>query len=762
MAKIQDVIDETLAIIDGALAILQKFPDLNQTDISLSHNASLNPLPFLIDLFKRTAGYNVLINIVAKFIAWNIPMIDAGVKGVLLTKLKDIISCSVNPFFTEEILREGIVFNAAEIDIADVLKYSPFDEEVGQYFYFDAGNFEEEYAYNDTVNQKITLKKRLVPGIPDDLIKSDDLNCLIWYMLNKSNKRHVWKPKKYRKGDEFRMDYPHEMLDESHIMENYDKRYNALQSTLDEYNSQWEEYQVQIDNTSDEKKKKQLEIEQHELGKEIEKLQKEINKLYENPDKYVKNFNKLKKEDGIITLEYCHNIKDVKDAYGNKMPLQTPYGNYFHVFIGDAREKEDGPIMRQLKDSNELKIKDDKDTKKYIDKINELNGQILDLETYKEGLFNIDFLSQKDLQREYNKTQIKINELKAKLQRLKNKQENTYLHKQELQHTFQDIKNNWELYEDTYFPFLNDEKVRNYYYGKSLIEFNIDYITSLELFDAKSLAARLLDCLTASLVIDLHLSYKQQLIKNEVKKMVQMVTETDDLVISDCFFTFTNKDYDEMSRKAELRKAGLLTINGDETSAVKIDAKNIFAKLNEINKDTNQETIQTIISGAITDISKELSSVEYSHEDDVNFGVEINFIENILQSLAEVITMTVLSPKVYLLLLINLKIIGRETNFNLEGFLAQYKQLIADIIRSIRDIILEYITKELMKIVGELVKEVTIKFSVEQALYWQRLYKRLIDCFKYKRQKFNIDFSIDDVDYADILPSDTEPKNNEC
>ena len=741
MAKIQDVKDETLAIIDGALAILQKFPDLNQTDISLSHNASLNPLPFLIDLFKRTAGYNVLINIVAKFIAWNIPMIDAGVKGVLLTKLKDIISCSVNPFFTEEILREGIVFNAAEIDIADVLKYSPFDEEVGQYFYFDAGNFEEEYAYNDTVNQKITLKKRLVPGIPDDLIKSDDLNCLIWYMLNKSNKRHVWKPKKYRKGDEFRYDYPHANATiDTFIPERKREMYDIPLQELDEAFGGGE-------------------ISLEKYNEEKEKLQE---KWLKYRYKYTKNFDKLKKEDGIITLEYCHNIKDVKDAYGNKMPLQTPYGNYFHVFIGDAREKEDGHIMQQLKDSNELKIKDDKDTKKYIDKINELNGQILDLETYKEGLFNIDFLSQKDLQREYNKTQIKINELKAKLQRLKNKQENTYLHKQELQHTFQDIKNNWELYEDTYFPFLNDEKVRNYYYGKSLIEFNIDYITSLELFDAKSLAARLLDCLTASLVIDLHLSYKQQLIKNEVKKMVQMVTETDDLVISDCFFTFTNKDYDEMSRKAELRKAGLLTINGDETSAVKIDAKNIFAKLNEINKDTNQETIQTIISGAITDISKELSSVEYSHEDDVNFGVEINFIENILQSLAEVITMTVLSPKVYLLLLINLKIIGRETNFNLEGFLAQYKQLIADIIRSIRDIILEYITKELMKIVGELVKEVTIKFSVEQALYWQRLYKRLIDCFKYKRQKFNIDFSIDDVDYADILPSDTEPKNNEC
>ena len=91
--------------------------------------------------------------------------------------------------------------------------------------------------------------------------------------------------------------------------------------------------------------------------------------------------------------------------------------------------------------------------------------------------------------------------------------------------------------------------------------------------------------------------------------------------------------------------------------------------------------------------------------DKVNFGIQMNFIENILNSLAYTLVMSVLSPKVYLLLLINLKIIGRESNFNLEGFLGQYKQLIADLIRSIRDQLLEYLQRELMMIIGDLVKE---------------------------------------------------------
>ena len=147
--------------------------------------------------------------------------------------------------------------------------------------------------------------------------------------------------------------------------------------------------------------------------------------------------------------------------------------------------------------------------------------------------------------------------------------------------------------------------------------------------------------------------------------------------------------------------------------------------------------------------------------DKVNFGVQMNLIEDLLNSLAYVIVCSVLSPKVYLLLLINLKIIGRETNFDLEGFIGQYKQLIAELIRAIRDQLLNYLMREIMIIIGDLVKEVTLKLSVEQARYYARLIKKLIDCFR--RHGRGLDFNIDNVDYADILPSEEEePKNNEC
>ena len=204
MSKIKRIKEDTLATIDAALSILNRFPDLEDGNVNLSFGTSLNPFPFLMDLFKSTAGYNELIRIIANFIAKYLPAVEIAVKTLLITKLKDIISCSVNPFLTDNILKNGIIFNISEIDLIDTFRYSPFDKKIGQFYYF--GVFEKEKYYDEQTGE---IKERSVPIMPDDLIKCDDMNALLWYMINRANKRYVWKPTKYRHDDEFRADYPH-------------------------------------------------------------------------------------------------------------------------------------------------------------------------------------------------------------------------------------------------------------------------------------------------------------------------------------------------------------------------------------------------------------------------------------------------------------------------------------------------------------------------------------------------------------------------
>ena len=687
---------ETLAAIDSALTILNRFPNLEDSNVSLSYNETTNPFPFLMDIFKSVIGYDKLIQIIAKFVTFELPAVEAGVKAVLISKLKDTISCSVNPFLTDDILKNGITFNINEIDIVDTLKYSPFDKEIGYLYYFQYDEGLDYVQKWGDITTKIDYDSEWnTPETPDDCLKSDDMDCLLWYMVNLANKRYVWKPKKSRYGEEYREDYPN-------------------------------------DETT-----------------------------------------KLKKEDGIVTFEFSERSNNVRDAYGANYNIQTPFNNILHVFIGDVREKRNDTTMTKMHNIEMQLWENDKEIKeKYLD-LEKLENTLLNYEEKSTQIEN-DYVNQKyqnqeiegqtvtakeQFERDINEINKKINDVLISIKNTKEVIDERFNEKNKNQHELAEIK--LEKNQSAFFPF-NAEHNRNYYYGKTLIEFNIDYITSLTLFDSKSLVAKLIDSLTGVLTIDLHLSYKQQLIKNEVTKMVKMVTNSDDIVVSDCFFTFSNDDYDEMYRKAELRKAGLLTINGDETSAVKIDAASILSSLNELNKTASQEKMQTVIEGTLTELSKQLSNTEYSIDSNVNFGVQMTFIENLLDSLAYTLVMCVLSPKVYLLLLINLKIIGRETNFNLEGFIGQYKQMIADLIRSIRDQLLIYLQNELMKIIGDLVNQIALKLGIEQARYYTKLIKRLIECYEKKRKSGDFDFSIDDVNYADILEDEQEPKNSEC
>ncbi|MDY4159461.1 MAG: hypothetical protein SOY02_04420 [Candidatus Onthovivens sp.] len=738
MSKIKRIKEDTLATIDAALSILNRFPDLEDGNVNLSFGTSLNPFPFLMDLFKSTAGYNQLINIISKFIASYLPAVEIAVKTLLITKLKDIISCSVNPFLTDDILKNGIIFNISEIDLIDTFRYSPFDKKIGQFYYF--GVFEKE-EYLDEKTGKI--KERSVPIIPDDLIKCDDMNALLWFMINRANKRYVWKPTKYRHDDEFRADYPH-----------VDGGYGD-QNTADQDRMKRIYYDEPL-----------AELNEAYNGGEMSEneYQDRKNEIESNWKTFqVKFSNKLKKEDGIVTFEFNEKSANLVDAYGQKYLQQTPYNNILHVFIGDVREKSTPEIQAIVQQQREL-AENEKEQEILKDKIENKQDEI---DSFKQRFIDLDEslangkIERKDYPKELKKLNNKLEVLEKDLNDLLILQKKIYAAKHRFEHTIANIKSQLKATTDQYFPFLDATNHRNYYYGKTLIEFNIDYIWSLKLFDAKSLTARLLDCLTGMLTIDLNLSYKQQLVKNEVTKMVKMISESDDIVVSDCFFTFSNDDYDTMSRQAELRKAGLLTFNGDELSAVKINTEDILSTLNEINSNASEEKIQSVIEGSLMEISKQLTNTNYEMNDKVNFGIQMNFIENILNNLAYTLVMSVLSPKVYLLLLINLKIIGRESNFNLEEFLGQYKQLIADLIRSIRDQLLEYLQRELMIIIGDLVKELTVKLSLEQAEYYARLIKKLIACFK--RQRSGLDFNIDNVDYADILPSEEEePKNNDC
>ena len=680
MANLQKTKSEALAIIDAALAILNKFPEIETANSTLSFNTSSNPFPFLMDCFKSTTGYNILINILSKFIMLGLPAVEIAVKGVLLANIKNILSCAINPFISDEILRNGIVFNLQQIDIADTLRYSPLDE-IGKYYYFD--NYKKS-----TVTDSTGKKKKIdVPKQIDDLKVSKDFNCLIWYMKHIASFREVWGQQPDATGGR------------TNVIENNDTYWN---------------------------KKK----------------------------------NKCRKGAGIVTLEYNVRPEGLRNAEGYGMSsgdasyagLQTPYGECLHVFLGNVKEKsnEEGNKQQNLYDVATQNLVTANEQISIAEKaIEDIKKQ--------QKKYEQDRKKGKITQEHYTvligdcRKQIedKEKEIQTQKDNIKTYKENKVNAIKELRKIQANMTNN------------DYRKItQNYYYRRTLVEFNTDYVMSLKLFDSKVVTAQLLDSLMGLLNIDLNLTYKQMLIKNEVKKMVQMIVETDDTVVSDCFFTFTNDDYNAMLEKAELNRAKLFSINGEQNTTTTIDPKEILRSLNELDDSAIQSGDTTVIEHALTEISGNITTMDAMEGDAINFGARMNFIENLMNNLAYVITSAVLSPKVYLLILINLEILGKDTNFNLEGFIGQFKQLIASLIRTIRDQLIKYLVDELMKILGNIATEIAVKIGIEQAQYYYRLMKKIIDCFK--RKGTTLDFTIDSVEHADIITEEQTPKNAEC
>lgn len=666
MANLKQVKSESLALIDAVMSILDKYPELSNGNTYLSVNTSTNPFEFLMDCFKGTVGYDVLIDILSTFISTGLPALEVAVKGVLLTNIKNLLTCSLNPFITDDILREGIVFDLSQIDITDKLRYSPISQK-GKYYYFGCNKCETAMDVRDTCTKKSNLFKNTIGGFVPTYTNSEsedsDFDCLLWYMKNRATKREVWS-----------------------------RDPNEEPKTVAE---------------------------------------------------------KENKNDGIVTLEFNESSRSIKNAEGQPSFLQTPYLNVLHVFIGNAQEimgnnyksyeNELSDIERQLKEINKEIDKGQKSINKVDDNLAKIDEQLKNNE-----------IEYDDYRRQYGLLSDKLTKYENNMDNLEGERRILYEKKAK---SLQKLKN---ASQDKVYRKIDT----NYYYQKTLIEFNTDYVNSLRLFDSKVVAARLIDSLTGLLSIDLDLSYKQLLIRNEINKMVSAVIESDDAVVNDCFFSFSNDDYNSMLQKSEYNKMGLYSSDGTNTSGVTIDADSLLQQLNGIDASATKEEINTIIKGSITELSKQLSKVDYLETDQLNFGLQINFIEKLMNNLANVIVQSILSPKVYLLILINLKLLGQDVNFNLEGFIEKFKQLIKSLLRAIRDYLINYLVDKLMSILSDLVKEIAIRMNIEQAQYYARLLKKLIDCIKSKGN--GMDFNIDNVDYADIYQQEAENNTDKC
>lgn len=659
---------DTLGRVDAALTILERYPKLPDVSSYISANVPIpwsmtdeyNPFMYLLDLFKRTVGYDVFLKILAGFLFTGLEALEGAIKGILLTNIKSLVSCSINPMITSEMLRNGFVFDLRTLDLMGILNYSPMptpETNFGRYYYFGCDKKDESGAY--------TCK------FPDDIKEqSKDLNAWLWYLKNRSTQREVWKNK----------------------------------------------------------------LDTRTTGKDT-------------------------KKDGIMTLEYVEHSSSLTDAQGDGLTIQQiPHNNCLHVFLGNTsstttypRSEEPENIKRDIVTARDNL---DKITRQVTDK----KAEIAEC----DRIIEKNALSKADLKDEKEKRSALKTELKT-LEEDKWQAENT-LEQLEKQYGVY-LNDEYAWYSTLGNPNYKDINL-NYYYHRTIMEFNTDYIFSIKLFDPVSVAARLIDAVTRCLSINLNITVEQQIIQHEIKKIITQLNSSDgcEVEINDCFFTFTNTEYNEELNKAELRKLGVYVPEHDTTTGAYADASKLLEQLNGVNTEASQEQNQAIIEECFQNIAAEMSRSEGFDGQTSKLKVGIpnpmdSLLDNLLNNLAYIITSSVLSPKVYLVLAINLKLLGEPTSPDMVKFIDANRNLVAEMIRMIRDEIVKFLVEQLLKVLKELAKELAIRMTVEQMEYYRRLLKRILAALKRFRRK-NLDFNIDNIDYADIIDN-TEDENLE-
>ena len=179
MASKKDMQSEAMALIDMGKAMMDKvlsiLPFLLSSP-SFSANFSTNPFGLLMQLLKHLGvGYDDLENWLTRMLILVVPLLEIATKAILLTNLKHMVSCSVDPRIPEKYRKKykqsgnpetsqerGIDIDIESIDYLDKLSMSPLSDS-GKYSYFGLDGITDSYKF----------------------ARADDFDAFLWFVIHK-------------------------------------------------------------------------------------------------------------------------------------------------------------------------------------------------------------------------------------------------------------------------------------------------------------------------------------------------------------------------------------------------------------------------------------------------------------------------------------------------------------------------------------------------------------------------------------------------
>lgn len=308
------------------------------------------------------------------------------------------------------------------------------------------------------------------------------------------------------------------------------------------------------------------------------------------------------------------------------------------------------------------------------------------------------------------------------------------------------------------------------YFNKSIYSFNSDYLKNIQIFNPRIIITEMIDSLlNGNLLSALNPSYsiETKIFDAKLDEIIKQALEMEDITVDDCFYSFSNDEFNSALKNMELQKYGAKQLNSETSPAIKIDSNFGVDAINEINSMATMNEKLTSISKTVYDIAAipaEDAAIEIT--DKFMLGYNEKWINDIVMALVKPLARAIFTPKVMLLYLTNFYIMGL-INFNdiqsfndvLNLIIKKMIGIILSLVRYIKDKIIQF----LLKLFFETIKPLLVKWGIivlkEKLDDWIALLEEAMACIPlFDFSRYSVQTAIDDVNYADITQVQTTPE----
>lgn len=326
---------------------------------------------------------------------------------------------------------------------------------------------------------------------------------------------------------------------------------------------------------------------------------------------------------------------------------------------------------------------------------------------------------------------------------------------------------------------LEGSNTNSIYFNATMWQFNREYLDSIQILNPRFLLVRTIENLYNFILgraSTIDVSLNKRLIENKIKQVIRNFVITEDGKIEDCFFEFSNEDFDEAIRTSENERRSIYT---DKDAATE-KSENIADLLNPVlnGEQAGTETTFGKLSSEI--ISNRIGSNSYDEHTKLEVSMNTDLLlEDLVMAIIMPFVESIFTPQVMLYVMVNMKVLGlidedslKDVNNAFDNSVIRFiivKQLsiIKSLINFVTDLILQIMLNLAIKTLRATVYTWVEITTLEKITDWLTLLTSAYKCLPtFKLKAKTIKDGPDDIVYADIIDNGEElgqPEiNNDC